>query len=391
MSKTIKRILFITEDFPSGLNGTSVKTRSTLEYLLSQDYKIDVCCFHFDTFKIHNLQHKNLQVHTIKTNRVNKKSLIFAFYVLSLLFGSIPISIRRLFNNELKKKIFNLTNKTRYKAVIYDGYSTLQYMNSSFKGEKIYVDDEDFTDLYRQRFLLEKRISHKLFYAFEYCKSLIYEHQTMKKVSQVWAISPRTKERLEKVSGKPTVLMPTLIFSKKNIYTGKGTQIVFTGTLNWRENVEGLKWFVNNHWQKIITEVPKAKLVVIGQGASQELITFLKSYKNIEYKGYVESLEDEYKKSVLSIAPVRINAGIKVKILTYMSYALPVISTHKAAWGLVSLDGIKIAEDIYFADEVIKLLKDKKLRQALSEEAHKNIKKNYSRKVLHQFFLQNLK
>ena len=213
----------------------------------------------------------------------------------------------------------------------------------------------------------------------------------MRKVSQVWAISPRTKERLEKVSGKPTVLMPTLIPSKKNIYIGKGTQIVFTGTLNWRENVEGLKWFVANHWQKIILAVPRAKLVVIGQGASQELITFLKNYKNIEYKGYVESLENEYRKSVLSIAPVRINAGIKVKILTYMSYALPVISTQKAAWGLVSLDGIKIAQDVYFADEVIHLLKDKKLRQALSEQAHKNIKENYSRKVLHHFFMQNLK
>lgn len=388
--KKRKKILFITEDFPSGLNGASVRTRSTLESILALGHSVEVCCFHFKDFNVHDFSHKNLKIHTVTTKRRKRTSVLFLKHLFSIVFSWAPISIRRLFNVELQQKVKKILD-TNIDIIVYDGYSTLQYLEKNFAGKSIFIDTEDFTDLYRQRFIAESRFFEKIFYFLEYIKSLFYERKTMRHVSQIWAISPKTKKRLEKMSGVKTILMPTYIEREENIYTGKKSNIVFTGTLNWRENIEGLKWFVENHWDRIISKIPDATLVVIGQGASENLQHFLLTKKNILYKGYVKSLKKEYSQAALAIAPVRINAGIKVKILTYLSFGLPVISTKKAAWGLVSTDGVLVVNDNKFADGVIRLLQQPTRRASLSIKGYSNIVSNYSLEGLKKFVTAQFK
>jgi len=394
MKKKVKnnQLLFVTEDFPSGLNGNSVRTRNTLIYLLDQGYNVDLCCFHFDEFKKVDFKHKNLKVFFVNISRFKKLSINFLINSLNIILSPYPVSLRRLFSENLKKKILLLQNKNDYSTIFFDGYSTLQYLNkelSDNKCQKIYIDDEDFTDLFKQRLILETKLLVKIFYLHEYLKSLLYEKLFFSRLDQIWAISPNTKTRFEKITRVKTVVMPTIISLKENLYQGDGYNLVFTGTLNWRENVEGLKWFISTHWAEICCYYPKAKLTVIGQGASKEFISYLNLQKNIFYKGYVESLENEYKKASLSIAPVRINAGIKVKILTYMSYGLPVISTKKASLGLVSTNGILVSSDKHFSRFIITMLENKRMRKLLSRKAHNNIKKNYSITQLESFLAHN--
>ncbi len=384
------KLLFITEDFPSGLNGTSVKTRNTLNYLLESGYKIDVCCFHFEDFKVHNLKHKNLKIHSVERKKTVRFSPEYLLNIFQIIASFSPISIARLFSKELNIVIKKLISENNYQVIIHDGYSTLQYQSFNKKIRSIYIDDEDFTDLYRQRFILERAILSRLFYVHEYLKSLIFEYFHMRKLNQIWAISPRTEKRLAKISKVKTVLMPTYIPIEKNIYNSKGKNLVFTGTLNWKENIDGLKWFISKHWHRIRSFEPKTKLIVIGQGASSDLISYLNKIDGVVYRGYVKKLETEYLNASLSISPVMINAGIKVKILTYMSYGLPVISTTKAAWGLVSSSGIIISTEKFYSHCVIILLRNKKLRIRLSKNAHANIENNYSKVMLKNFFLENL-
>lgn len=388
MPSLTPKILLITEDFPSGLNGTSVKTRNTLIYLLEQNFSVDVCCFHFDHFKIHALKHKNLKIYSVPTTKRNKKSLSYLFYLFSILLSVSPITLKRLFNVSLKEKVQQLKRENNYGVVLYDGYSTLQYLDE--RDEKaIYIDDEDFTDLFRQRFLLEKNLIKKIYYGSEFLRSRLFESIKFPKVGQIWAISPRTKERLKKISGKKTVLMPTIIPWQKNIYRGQGKNLVFTGTLNWRENVEALEWFLSKHWRGILKKLPDTTLTIIGQGAENNFANYLMKQPNIRYLGYTPDLTKEYERATLAISPVLINAGIKVKTLTYLSYGLPVVSSLVAAWGLKSVRGVVLAEEDDFGEVVAKLLTRPKILQTLSKLAEKNIKQNYSQEKLKVFLSKN--
>lgn len=390
MPKAKANVLLITEDFPSGLNGTSVKTRNTLDFLLKNNYVVDVCCFHFEDFNLHQIKHSNLKIFKVKTKKQNKKSWLYLLYLLQLVVSPVPITLKRLYQKDLAKKISNLCIKNKYDVVFYDGYSTLQYFLPKESGKQIYIDDEDFTDLFRQRLLMEKKLVKKVFYAAEFFKSLIFERLTMRRVDQVWAVSPNTQLRLQRVSRKKTVLMPTIIPAQENLYKNHGENIVFTGTLNWPENIDGLRWFIDHCWTQVLKFVPKATLTVIGQGADSALIEYLKKQKNVIYLGYTPDLRGEYKKAALAISPVRINAGIKVKTLTYLSYGLPVVSSEIAAWGLVSTKGVLVIKDKQFALATAALLMKPKVRRLLSKHAHDNIKTNYREELLGLFLQKNL-
>ena len=290
-----------------------------------------------------------------------------------------------MYDSKLDKLANSLYEKNNYDYVFYDGFSTLQYLKT--KSEKnIYIDDEDITDLLMKRIKSVKNLLLKLFFLTEYVKCLIYERLVLNKVDQIWAIAPNTYERLKTLSSAKISLMPTIVPKRKNAFNVKSKDIVFTGLLSWMENTDGLKWFLDNFWIDIRKEFPKIKLHIIGQMAKDDLIEYLSGFKGVELHGYVKDLEDIYKKSAIAIAPILINSGIKVKILTYLSYGLPVVSTNQATWGLSSNNGIEATSEKEFGKGVIKLLKNSKLRSSLSKKAVKNIDRYHSKKTLKKFF-----
>lgn len=390
MLKLKRRVLIITEDFPSGLSGSTVKTRNLINFLLKDGFRVDVCCYQFAGFALHNLEHPQLKVYTAKTSRPKRRSVAYWYYLGKLLLSLTPITVKRLFNQPLAKQINQLLRQHLYGAVLFDGYAALQYLPKTFSAQKIYIDHEDFTDLFRQRWLLESSRKQRIFFLTEYLKNLVFEKMTLNKVDQIWAVSPATQKRLARISGVKTVLMPTIISVEKNCYQGQGTNLVFTGTLNWRENLEGLTWFLNNHWALIRKKLPMTTLTVIGQGASPGFIKFLERQPGVKYLGYTPNLKTEYQQATLAISPIRINAGIKVKTLTYLSFGLPVISLAVAARGLVSTDGVAVVSEKNFGLLTVALLKNLKLRQYLSEQAHYNIRVNYAASQLKRFLSQHL-
>ena len=205
-------------------------------------------------------------------------------------------------------------------------------------------------------------------------------------MNHIWAISPNTGKRLSAVSGKTAVVMPTIVPSQKNVFSVKAKQVVFTALLSWMENIVGLEWFLETAWPKVRKAVPNAELVVSGQMGDQKLKENLAKIPGVKLVGFVPSLADLYHNSAVAIAPILINSGIKVKILTYLSFGLPVVSTTQATWGMDSLDGVKAVKETRFADAVIQLLKNPRERQKLSKAGHANIAHHHSDLALTHFF-----
>lgn len=377
------KVLFITEDYPSGLNGTSVKTRYTLQHLLQNNYQIDLCCAHHQT-KLRPIADKNLKTFCVKKRYPSKLSWANFRRKIQIFFSFEPSFVRQLYSARLEAVIKRLHQQQEYDFLIFDGFSTLIYDLSS-SAEKIYIDDEDMTILFKRRAAQTTNLLKKIFYKLDYWRSLNFESRFLSKMDQVWAISPKTAQRLAGLTQAETSLMPTYLPLNKNLYQPTSTDLVFTGTLSWEENICGLKWFLIEHWSQIHQQLPQLKLHIIGREAGSDLKAFLYKFPQVKYWGYVENLEDVYQNCALAIAPVLINAGIKVKILTYMSYGLPVVATPTASLGLVSTQGLTIAQPAEFAQSVIKLISFESRRSKQAIEAYQNIKENYSAEHLTAF------
>ncbi len=379
-----KRILVITQLYPSGSTGTSVKTRNTLEYLTTKGFEFDVCCVHYKKMIHVPIGNPKITVYSVEKDTLSKFSFSYLRRAWKLLFSLRPFRVIKLYDTKLASTITMLKQKYVYKYVFFDGFSTLQYARE-YNNNHIYIDDEDIIDLMWRRMNSTPNILLKLFFLIEWFKCIWYERTYLKGVSQVWAICPNSERRLEKVTRAPVFLMPTIVPLQKNVFRKKSGHIVFSGLLSWMENTHGLQWFLDTHWSKIHRQFPQTKLFITGQMASPEFIAYLEKFPNVVYKGFIEHLDTIYKQCLIAIAPIRINSGIKVKILTYLSFGLPVVSTNVATWGLSSLEGVVAVSDEKFGDAIIQLLSNKKKLVSLSNAGRRNLLSNHSWKALNRF------
>jgi hypothetical protein len=379
------RILMITQLYPSGSTGTSVKTRYTLETLTKYGFTIDVCCTHFEKMIKVDMKNPNIHFFTVPKETVSKLSLAYFKRAWVLLLSPIPFRVIKLYDQKLADQLDKLKRKHTYSFIFFDGFSTLQYTNT-YADNNMYIDDEDITDLMWKRYKTTKNIFIKLFFLSEWIKCKRVEKIFFKNVAQIWAISKNTQARFKKISHAPVYRMPTIIPLQQNIFRPSSRHIVFSGLLSWLENTSGLVWFLENCWPTIHQAFPETILYVTGQMADPGLISYMSRFPGVQHVGFVPNLADIYKTCALAISPIFINSGIKVKVVTYLSYGLPVVSSTEATWGLESTEGIVSSSQKRFAASVCSILSDTSKRHKLSKMARHNIQTNHSEKVLLSFF-----
>ena len=145
--------------------------------------------------------------------------------------------------------------------------------------------------------------------------------------------------------------------------------IGFVGLLTYEPNREGLIWFLEKVWPLVLKKVPTARCRIAGQGSTELAGAF---GEQVERIGWLEDLAREMAMWSLTIVPVHVGGGTRVKIATAFSHKCPVVSTTLGAYGYDLVSGREIlladrAED--FADACVKLLLNPSLGAAQAETA----------------------
>jgi glycosyltransferase involved in cell wall biosynthesis len=157
--------------------------------------------------------------------------------------------------------------------------------------------------------------------------------------------------------------------------------LVFTGSMDWLPNEDGIFFFVKEVLPRVRQEIPDVSLTVVGRSPSARLKELADQEKNIQLTGWVEDVRSYLARGAVCIVPLRIGGGTRLKIFEAMAMAKPVISTTIGAEGLP----VKPGESILLADspqdlarETVRLLRNPKLRDELGLAAHKMVSDNYT-------------
>jgi GT2 family glycosyltransferase/glycosyltransferase involved in cell wall biosynthesis/SAM-dependent methyltransferase len=161
---------------------------------------------------------------------------------------------------------------------------------------------------------------------------------------------------------------------------GEREGMVFVGGFQHQPNVDAVKYFAKDIFPLIRCKLPNAKFYIVGSRAPKDIIE-LSGENGIEFLGFVEDIQPLLDSCRLSIVPLRYGAGIKGKIGTSFSHALPCVSTSIGVEGMDLLpeEGILLGDTPEaFADAVIRLHEDSRLWQKLSIAGLDFVKRNYS-------------
>lgn len=155
--------------------------------------------------------------------------------------------------------------------------------------------------------------------------------------------------------------------------TSGALTLLFLGALDFVNNVDGIRWFVDRCWPTLRNGVDgrPVRLQVVGRNASAALVAELTA-AGAQVLVDVPRVDPYLRAADVFVNPVRSGAGVNIKMIEAMSAALPVVSTSTGARGLPWRDGTELAiadEADDFVDAVRSLLADADRRAEMSMAA----------------------
>lgn len=162
--------------------------------------------------------------------------------------------------------------------------------------------------------------------------------------------------------------------------------LIFAGSLSYSANLDAMTWFLRDIYPIIRSKRKDVSLTITGDPGSAKL----PEAPDVMQTGRVEDVHGLVAGSMVSIAPIRIGGGTRLKILEAFALRTPVVATSKAAEGLDIINGehILIAdtpED--FARSVLHLLKDPGQAGPMADRAYELVRTRYNWNTISRDFL----
>lgn len=394
MAKKIK-LLYLSQCFPLPLDGGGkIKTFNTLQALAkSKQYDISACFVSEREAEPNALrQFKKLGI-TVKIFKTDLMTRNIKQEYLKLIWNYFQLRPHFVYQYRykpsftwIKKKI-----KTWQPDVIHvDHINSTQFVPSKkwLVGNcqlmpKLILENHNLNHiLFATRFKITKKMIRKLYLFLEGSLNWLYGEINYRRFDHVFTISDTETEYLKNkvtsVSTQPMVYpLSRKKTSKKKIY-----DVLFIGFLDWPPNELAVRWFVEEILPLINQKKPEVKFHVIGK--ENPKLNDLKKYSQIVFHGYQKSLDTFLGQSKVFALPFQTGAGVRIKSLTAMQNGIPIVSTSVGVDGLHLSDGkeyLRAESAQEFSKQILRLLNNTKLREAISNNQQHYFLHNHSRKA----------
>ena len=320
----MRKILFITtrNPFSGRYSGDVIRSLKVIN-LLKKKYSLDIV---FLSKKDGFSSNSN----NILVFHESNFFLKFFYCIISFLKFE-PIQFGLFFSKDMKEYLNQ--NANNYDCIFFYHIRSSQYLPKSFNGKTIIEIGDLYSDNYFQTFnnlnilnplkyiyLLEsfliKNTEKKIFYNFD--KIILFSKDEVKK------INPFFKKKINLFDECVDVVNKKYKFSKNNC------RILFVGNLDYLPNFLACRDFIKKDLPVLKKKIPGIKFTIIGN--VNKFKKFLLSSKpEVEVLGFKKDISKYVKNAICGLANLKIATGIQVKVLTYMSYGLPVICSKKVS------------------------------------------------------------
>lgn len=300
----------------------------------------------------------------------------------------LPVFIKYFYVDEMKDKLFVLLRDYEIDLV------QIEYMNMSYYAKfipgppKVLIEHD--TSIYNLNDSYDKPAFGRASLILDWLIRRNYQKKIYRYFDKIVAFTEEDAKVVTRACPREKVsIIPIAVNSssyKTNEPYKKDIDILFVGHMLHFPNEDGLKYFIRDIFPLIKKELPKVNFKIIGSNI-KDIHLNLKNSEGIEVIGEVEDVLPYLLRSKVMVVPIRLGAGIKVKILESMAAGVAVVATQKAAKGLKSKD----AKDLLvgngpldFAKKVTMLLRNDFMRQELTKNAQELIQDQYDSTLIDQ-------
>ena len=192
--------------------------------------------------------------------------------------------------------------------------------------------------IWKRYYDTETNMLKKVYIYIQWRKLEQYESKVAKMFSGVSVVSEPDKEIFVKEYDTQNVVVVPNGVDEKFFSPGdcnvKPNSMVFTGSMDWRPNQDGVKFFIEEVFPLIRSRLADASFVVVGRRPPQWLVDLAARTDGVTVTGTVKDVRPYISQSALYVVPLRVGGGSRLKILEALAMSKVVLSTTIGAEGL---------------------------------------------------------
>ena len=123
---------------------------------------------------------------------------------------------------------------------------------------------------------------------------------------------------------------PDAQYDKANVVPFR---LVFVGAMDYRANLDGIEWFLDNVWEELKESFPQTELDLVGSNPGEKAQSFAKT-PGVNLIGRVDDVRPYIYRANAVVIPLRVARGIQNKTLEAMAMAKPVLASPMSLQGI---------------------------------------------------------
>lgn len=162
------------------------------------------------------------------------------------------------------------------------------------------------------------------------------ERREVAKAAAVLCVSERDRSALA-TGGAEIVVAPNGVdddFFEIPEDGAESDRVLFFGRHDYPPNEHGLTRFLREGWERVLADRPRARLRIVGSGATAEVRALAEATSGVEFVGFVDDLSAELQASCLTVVPLWAGGGTRLKVLEGMAAGRPVVGTSLGVEGI---------------------------------------------------------
>jgi len=227
----------------------------------------------------------------------------------------------------------------------------------------------------------------------EYAKMARYEPAQIRRFHHVLAVSEQDRQAMSGMVDPSRIgVIPTGVDLAKYRFDPEsrpvGPLVVFTGSMDWEPNIDGVEYFCNDIWPQVLADIPDARFRIVGRDPHPRVKKLASG--SVEVTGTVPSVVDHLREAAVLVVPLRIGGGTRIKIYEGMAVGKATVSTFVGAEGLDvhhERDILLANDPRQFACYMVRLLRDEDLRRKYEAAAAEAVR-HYDWSVIAQRFVR---
>lgn len=373
----MKKILFITTRDPySGRYSGDVRRAVKVIKYLKKTNKVDV---------IYLTKKKQFHKKTeLKYQFYYPNFILKIFYCFVSILKINPIQYGVFFSRDMSNFVKN--NAKNYDILFFHHMRSSQYLPKNYTGKTILEMGDLYSDNYSQTYK-NLNILNPLKYIY-FIESMLVkkaEDKLFSTFNRIILFSKNEVRSIKKKFKNKVFYIPETIekINKKYFFSKKNYKILFIGNLGYLPNILACKDFVKNILPNVLKINSNIKFYIIGNIKTFDRLLFSFD-KNVKVLGTQKKLGKYIKNSICGLSNLKIATGVQGKILTYMSFGLPVLSSERTASNFND-DVLSYRNNEDLIKKILRFKKEKKLCNKYSKKSNKCIKKFLWKKIRREY------